>query len=51
MSDNPVQIGSYRLSKTLGIGAFGKVKLAEHVTTGHKAGAAAFARVKESRLK
>ena len=29
-------IGTYRLSKTLGIGAFGKVKLAEHVTTGHK---------------
>ena len=34
--DNPVVIGTYRLSKTLGIGAFGKVKLAEHVTTGHK---------------
>lgn len=25
--DNPVQIGTYRLSKTLGIGAFGKVRL------------------------
>jgi len=34
--DNPVVIGTYRLSKTLGIGAFGKVKLAEHVTTGYK---------------
>ena len=34
--DNPVQIGNYRLSRTLGIGAFGKVKLAEHVSTGHK---------------
>lgn len=34
--ENPVVIGTYRLSKTLGIGAFGKVKLAEHVTTGHK---------------
>uniref|UniRef100_A0A7S3JSI0 non-specific serine/threonine protein kinase n=1 Tax=Aureoumbra lagunensis TaxID=44058 RepID=A0A7S3JSI0_9STRA len=34
--ENPVQIGAYRLSKTLGIGAFGKVKLAEHVSTGHK---------------
>mmetsp|Transcript_19638 Transcript_19638/g.63124 ORF Transcript_19638/g.63124 Transcript_19638/m.63124 type:complete len:481 (+) Transcript_19638:299-1741(+) len=34
--ENPVQIGNYRLSRTLGIGAFGKVKLAEHVSTGHK---------------
>lgn len=32
----PVQIGHYRLGKTLGIGAFGKVKLGEHVITGHK---------------
>jgi len=36
-ADNvPVQIGNYRLGKTLGIGAFGKVKLAEHVITRHK---------------
>jgi 5'-AMP-activated protein kinase catalytic alpha subunit len=36
-ADNvPIQIGHYRLGKTLGIGAFGKVKLAEHVITGHK---------------
>jgi 5'-AMP-activated protein kinase catalytic alpha subunit len=28
------RIGSYRLKKTLGIGSFGKVKLAEHIETG-----------------
>lgn len=27
---------SYRIGKTLGIGSFGKVKVAEHVLTGHK---------------
>ncbi|KAF4316439.1 hypothetical protein BBO99_00008710 [Phytophthora kernoviae] len=36
MSDIPVQLGHYRLGKTLGIGSFGKVKLAEHDITGHK---------------
>ncbi|KAG5192447.1 SNF1-related protein kinase [Tribonema minus] len=37
MSDNPVLvIGHYRLIKTLGIGAFGKVKLGEHIHMGFK---------------
>jgi 5'-AMP-activated protein kinase catalytic alpha subunit len=31
-----IRIGNYRLGKTLGEGTFGKVKLAEHETTGHK---------------
>lgn len=37
MSDNhPIILGQYRLGKTLGIGAFGKVKQAYHVITGLK---------------
>jgi len=31
-----VGVGNYRFGKTLGLGSFGKVKLAEHVGTGHK---------------
>ncbi|GJM93248.1 hypothetical protein PR202_ga09792 [Eleusine coracana subsp. coracana] len=31
---NPLR--NYRIGKTLGIGSFGKVKIAEHITTGHK---------------
>ena len=37
MTDNvPIILGPYRLGKTLGIGAFGKVKLATHLMTGQK---------------
>mmetsp|Transcript_21099 Transcript_21099/g.26075 ORF Transcript_21099/g.26075 Transcript_21099/m.26075 type:complete len:712 (+) Transcript_21099:271-2406(+) len=36
MEQPPVQIGQYVLAKNLGIGAFGKVKLATHAITGHK---------------
>mmetsp|Transcript_26942 Transcript_26942/g.75756 ORF Transcript_26942/g.75756 Transcript_26942/m.75756 type:complete len:718 (+) Transcript_26942:358-2511(+) len=36
MEQPPVQIGQFILGKGLGIGAFGKVKLATHVVTGHK---------------
>eukprot|EP00592_Proboscia_alata_P008265 CAMPEP_0194351992 /NCGR_PEP_ID=MMETSP0174-20130528/366_1 /TAXON_ID=216777 /ORGANISM="Proboscia alata, Strain PI-D3" /LENGTH=745 /DNA_ID=CAMNT_0039119765 /DNA_START=80 /DNA_END=2317 /DNA_ORIENTATION=+ len=32
----PVQIGQFILGKNLGIGAFGKVKVATHAITGHK---------------
>jgi len=31
-----VKIGNFRLGKTIGVGSFGKVKIAEHVITGHK---------------
>jgi len=36
MDQAPVKIGQYILGKNLGIGAFGKVKLATHVVTEHK---------------
>lgn len=37
MADNvPIVLAQYRLGKTLGIGAFGKVKLAHHLVTGLK---------------
>ncbi|EEC51322.1 predicted protein, partial [Phaeodactylum tricornutum CCAP 1055/1] len=36
MDQAPVQIGQFILGKNLGIGAFGKVKLATHAVTGHK---------------
>lgn len=31
-----VYLPNYKLGKTLGIGSFGKVKIGEHVLTGHK---------------
>jgi len=31
-----IYLPNYRMGKTLGIGSFGKVKVAEHVLTGHK---------------
>lgn len=27
---------TYRMGRTLGVGSFGKVKVAEHILTGHK---------------
>jgi len=36
MAQNPMKIGNYILMETLGVGSFGKVKLAVHSTTGHR---------------
>jgi len=39
MDNVPIILGQYQLGKTLGIGAFGKVKLAHHIITGQKVAA------------
>ncbi|KAK5583102.1 hypothetical protein RB653_004692 [Dictyostelium firmibasis] len=44
-------IGNYRLDKTLGIGSFGKVKLAEHIRTGVKVAIKILNRTKIKNLK
>ena len=36
MENVPIVLGQYKMGKTLGIGAFGKVKLAVHEITGQK---------------
>jgi len=36
MDNVPIILGQYKMGKTLGIGAFGKVKLAHHLPTGQK---------------
>ena len=35
-SRRQIYLPNYRMGKTLGIGSFGKVKVAEHILTGHK---------------
>jgi hypothetical protein len=39
-------LSGYRIGKTLGIGTFGKVKIAEHILTGHKVAIKIFSRRK-----
>ncbi|CAG8478642.1 1430_t:CDS:10 [Diversispora eburnea] len=36
MASNKIKIGQYNVLQTLGVGSFGKVKLAVHSVTGHK---------------
>jgi len=36
MASNKIKIGHYNLLQTIGVGSFGKVKLAVHSLTGHK---------------
>ncbi|KAJ3019705.1 5-AMP-activated protein kinase, catalytic [Thoreauomyces humboldtii] len=36
MASNQIKVGNYTLLETLGVGSFGKVKLAVHAHTGHK---------------
>ncbi|CAG8650278.1 9992_t:CDS:10, partial [Racocetra persica] len=36
MASNKIKIGQYNVLQTLGVGSFGKVKLAVHTVTGHK---------------
>ncbi|KAJ3146162.1 Protein kinase [Geranomyces michiganensis] len=36
MASNQIKVGNYTLLETLGVGSFGKVKLAVHSHTGHK---------------
>ncbi|RIB06014.1 kinase-like domain-containing protein [Gigaspora rosea] len=36
MASNKIKIGQYNVLQTLGVGSFGKVKLAVHTITGHK---------------
>eukprot|EP01118_Nematostelium_gracile_P012252 TRINITY_DN4444_c0_g1_i3.p1 TRINITY_DN4444_c0_g1~~TRINITY_DN4444_c0_g1_i3.p1 ORF type:complete len:170 (+),score=26.28 TRINITY_DN4444_c0_g1_i3:51-512(+) len=35
-SSKVLKIGNFQLGKTIGVGSFGKVKIAEHCITGHK---------------
>lgn len=50
MEQAPVKIGQYILGKNLGIGAFGKVKLATHAVTGHKVAVKILNKVKIKQL-
>jgi 5'-AMP-activated protein kinase, catalytic alpha subunit len=44
-------LSSYRIGRTLGIGSFGKVKIAEHILTGHKVAIKIINRLKIRSLK